>query len=163
MPPGRHHLTVELLGYETAGSWIDAGGSAVSVTARLVPSPIALAALEVRIPGRETETSRARGEGRYVLTSAEIPANTTLTIGELLARRLPGLRHGTRGGCPVLRTRDGVVGLVVLDDQRFYDTCVLQLIRPEDVERIELLPSLAAGLEYGTSAGGGVLVVTTKR
>ncbi|CAN5361576.1 hypothetical protein BH18GEM1_BH18GEM1_03500 [soil metagenome] len=163
IPPGRHRLRVELLGYESAETRVDAGSSPVVIAARLVPSPIALAALEVRISSPETDADRARGEGRYVLTSGEIPQNSTLSIGELLARRLPGLRHGVRGGCPVLRTRDGPVGIVVLDNQRFSDTCVLNLVRPEDVERIELLPGLAAAIEYGRSAGGGVLLVTTKR
>lgn len=162
IPPGRHRLTVELLGYESAEAPVDIREGTVSIAARLVPSPIAMAALEVRISGAETAAGRTRGEGRYVITGQEIPANTTLSIGELLARRLPGLRHGLRGGCPMLRTRDGIVGLVVMDGQRFYDTCVLHLVRPEDVERIEFLPSLAAAIEYGRYAGGGVLVVTTK-
>ncbi|HUP01340.1 MAG TPA: carboxypeptidase regulatory-like domain-containing protein [Gemmatimonadota bacterium] len=163
VPPGPRALTVEFLGYATGNASIDTGNGSVRVAARLVPSPIVMAALDLRVPVREDRESRARGESRYVLTAAEIPPNTTLHVGQLLARRMPGLRHEVRGGCSVLRTRYGEIRLVVLDGQRIYDTCVLHLVRPEDVERIELLPGTSAAVVYGPEASGGVLVVTTKR
>ena len=163
VPTGSHALTVEFLGYDTGEATIDAGTGPVRVAARLVPSPIVMAALELRIPAPEDRESRARGESRYVLTAAEIPPNTILPVGQLLARRMPGLRHEVRGACSVLRTRDGEIRLIVLDGQRIYDTCVLQLVRPEDIERIELLPGISAAVLYGPEASGGVLVVTTKR
>jgi hypothetical protein len=55
------------------------------------------------------------------------------------------------------------VRLVVLDGHRIYDMCVLSLVHPQDVERIEFLPSMAASIEYGEVRGGGVLVITTRR
>lgn len=110
---------------------------------------------------REEAEARSRGESRYVITAEDIP-ETPLPLGQLLERRIPGLRHSISGSCSVLRTRNGVVRLVVLDGQRIYDTCVLSLVRPEDVTRIEFLPSLAASIEYGEVRGGGVLVVETR-
>jgi outer membrane receptor protein involved in Fe transport len=97
-----------------------------------------------------------------VITAADI-SETPLPLGFILERNVPGLRHFVRGNCSVLRTRNGIVRLVVLDGQRIEDTCVLSLVQPADVERIEFLPGLAASIEYGAVAGGGVLIVETRR
>ncbi|MGH7558167.1 MAG: carboxypeptidase regulatory-like domain-containing protein [Gemmatimonadota bacterium] len=140
-----------------------------------VPTPVAAAAVGPRelpadpIPADpidvvlkpEAAEARSRGESRYVITAADI-SEMPLPLGQVLERYIPGLRHEVRGSCSVLRTRNGIVGLVVLDGQRIYDTCVLALVQPEDVERIEFLPSLAASVEYGDASGGGVLIVTTR-
>lgn len=123
--------------------------------------PIPADPIDVRL-GKEEAELRARGEGMYVITAEDIP-ETPMPLGRILERRIPGLRHSISGGCSVLRTRNGVVRLVVLDGHRIYDTCVLSLVRPQDVERIEFLPSMAAAIEYGEVRGGGVLVVTTRR
>lgn len=117
--------------------------------------------IEVVLDKEEAE-ARARGESRYVITAEDIP-ETPLPLGRILERRVPGLRHFVQGSCPVLRTRNGVVRLVVLDGHRIYDMCVLSMIEPQDVERIEFLPSSAAAIEYGEVRGGGVLIVTTRR
>ncbi|MGH7571634.1 MAG: carboxypeptidase regulatory-like domain-containing protein [Gemmatimonadota bacterium] len=109
----------------------------------------------------EKEEARARGESLYVITAADISA-VPLPLGKILERHIPGLRHEVRGSCSVLLSRNGMVRLVVLDGQRIYDTCVLSLVQPEDVERIEFLPSAAASIEYGDASGGGVLIVTTR-
>lgn len=125
-------------------------------------APVVVDAIEVAVPGEEARERRAAGESRYALTAAEIPDHTPLGLGELIAQRMPGVRHERRPGCSVLHTRDGVVGLVVVDGQRFEDTCVLDLVLPGDVERVELLPGLTASARYGRAAAGGVLVITTK-
>lgn len=129
--------------------------------AALPPDPIPADPIDVLVEREEME-ARSRGESRYVITAADI-SETPLPLGRILERNIPGLRHQISGGCSVLRTRNGIVRLVVLDGQRIYDTCVLSLVRPEDVERIEFLPSLAASTEYGEVRGGGVLVVETRR
>ncbi|MGH7565042.1 MAG: carboxypeptidase regulatory-like domain-containing protein [Gemmatimonadota bacterium] len=138
-----------------------------------VPTPVAAAAprelpadpipadpIDVVLEPEEAE-ARSRGESRYVITAADISA-VPLPLGQILERNIPGLRHEVRGGCSVLRTRNGIVRLVVLDGQRIYDTCVLSLVQPDDVVRIEFLPSLAASIEYGDASGGGVLIVSTR-
>lgn len=111
---------------------------------------------------REELEARSRGESRYVITAADI-SETPLPLGRILERNIPGLRHQISGSCSTLRTRNGIVRLVVLDGQRIYDTCVLSLVQPQDVERIEFLPSLAASIEYGEARGGGVLIIETRR
>ncbi|HKY59424.1 MAG TPA: TonB-dependent receptor [Gemmatimonadota bacterium] len=132
------------------------------------PAPVARALPEDPIPAEpidvvlEEAEARSRGESRYVITAEDIP-ETPMPLGRILERRIPGLRHSIQGSCPTLRTRNGVVRLVVLDGQRIYDTCILSLVQPQDVERIEFLPSMAASIEYGEVRGGGVLVITTRR
>ena len=116
--------------------------------------------IEVVVEKEEAE-ARARGESRYVVTAEDIP-ETPVPLGGILERKIPGLRHSIQGSCSVLRTRDGVVRLVVLDGHRIYDMCVLSMIEPQDVARIEFLPSMAAAVEYGEVRGGGVLIVTTR-
>lgn len=127
----------------------------------LPADPLPAEPLEVVVETEKAAT-RARGEGGYVITADDIP-ETPLPLGRILERRIPGLRYVMRGGCSTLHTRAGVVMLVVLDGQRIHDTCVLSLVRPEDVERIEFLPSLAASTRYGDAGGGGVLVIETRR
>ena len=122
--------------------------------------PIPAEPIDVVVEREEAE-ARARGESRYVITRADIP-ETPLPLGKILERRIPGLRHQVQGSCSTLRSRNGVVRLVVLDGQRIYDTCVLSLVRPEEVERIEFLPSLAASVEHGSTVGGGVLIIETR-
>ncbi|HWC06376.1 MAG TPA: TonB-dependent receptor [Gemmatimonadota bacterium] len=116
--------------------------------------------IEVVLEKEEAE-ARTRGESRYVITAEDIPG-TPMPLGRILERKVPGLRHSVQGSCSVLRTRNGVVRLLVLDGHRIYDMCVLSMIDPQDVERIEFLPSMAAAVEYGEVRGGGVLIVTTR-
>jgi Carboxypeptidase regulatory-like domain len=157
-------------------------GDTASVSPRRVPSeplpfeppPVQIARSSRELPEEpipaepidvvleEEAESRSRGESRYVITAEDIP-ETPMPLGRILERRIPGLRHSIQGSCSTLRTRNGVVRLVVLDGHRIYDMCVLSLVRPEDVERIEFLPSMAASIEYGEVRGGGVLVITTRR
>ncbi len=133
----------------------------VAVTPRDLPEdPIPAEPIDVVL--EEEAEARSRGESRYVITAEDIP-ETPIPLGRILERRIPGLRHSIQGSCSVLRTRNGVVRLVVLDGHRIYDMCVLSLVQPQDVERIEFLPSMAASIEYGEVRGGGVLIVTTRR
>ncbi len=134
----------------------------VAATPRELPAdPIPADPIDVVVEREEAEL-RSRGESRYVITAADI-SETPLPLGRILERNVPGLRHFVSGNCTVLRTRNGIVRLVVLDGQRIEDTCVLSLVQPADVERIEFLPGLAASVEYGAVGEGGVLIVETRR
>jgi hypothetical protein len=133
----------------------------VARTPRALPEdPIPAEPIDVVL--EEAAETRSRGESRYVITAEDIP-ETPIPLGQILERRIPGLRHSIQGSCSTLRTRNGLVRLVVLDGHRIYDMCVLSLVQPQDVERIEFLPSMAASIEYGEVRGGGVLVITTRR
>ncbi|MGH7565186.1 MAG: TonB-dependent receptor, partial [Gemmatimonadota bacterium] len=125
--------------------------------------PIPADPIDVVVEREEPEAeleSRSRGESSYVITAEDI-SEMPLPLGRILERNIPGLRYMVRGSCAMLETRNGVVELVVLDGQRIHETCVLSLIQPDDVERIEFMPSIAASIEYGAVAGGGVLIVET--
>jgi hypothetical protein len=133
----------------------------VAAPRALPDDPIPAERIDVVLEEEEAE-ARSRGESRYVITAEDIP-ETPMPLGRILERRIPGLRYSIQGSCSVLRTRNGIVRLVVLDGHRIYDMCVLSMVQPQDVERIEFLPSMAASIEYGEVRGGGVLIVTTRR
>jgi hypothetical protein len=163
LPPGVRRLTIAYLGYVSAETEIRAGPGAVyRVDARLVPSPIAVAALKVTIPSAAELQARGTGEARYVVRAEDIPKSAAITIGDVIQRTMPGVRVNQPGLCPQVFTRSGQVTLVVIDNQVFRDTCVLNLVQPGDVETLEFLPSIAAATRYGRPGSGGVIVITTK-
>jgi len=163
LPPGVHGLTVTHLGYVSAETEIRAGPGAVyRVDARLVPSPIAVAALKVTIPSAAELEARGTGEARYLVRAEDIPKSAAITIGDVIRRTMPGVHVNQPGLCPQVFTRAGQVALVVIDNQVFRDTCVLNLVQPGDVETLEFLPSIAGATRYGRPGTGGVIVITTK-
>lgn len=165
VPPGRHRLNVEYLGYRTADAGLEvSSGARLRVEVRLVPSAIAVAALEVTIPSPEREERRGRGYAGWRLTSEEIPSTLSVSVAELLDRRFAGVTHARSRftACPIIEVRSGRIALVVLDGQPFRDTCVLEHLLLEDIESIEVIPGLAGGVTYGRSGGAGVIVIETK-
>jgi hypothetical protein len=163
LPAGDHRVRVDYLGFESAeGEWPEGFGSRSRLAVRLVPAAVAVAALEVRVPPEAEIEERALGERATILTHEDVRVQDVISVGELISRNVPGVRHYQRAGCPILVTRNGVVGLVVIDGQPFHDTCVLNTIQTTDIERLELMPSFAATIRYGRPGGGGVIVIETK-
>ncbi len=164
VPPGRHRLSVEYLGYETASAEIEVSAEArTRVEVQMVPHAIAVAALEVTVPSTEREERRARGHSGWRLTAEDIPASLTVSVPQLLDR-FAGVTYSRSrvSDCPVIEVRSGRIGLVILDGQRFRDTCVLEHIMPEHIESIEVIPGLAGGITHGRSGGAGVIVIETR-
>lgn len=165
VPAGRHRLNVEYLGYEAATAGVEVSAEArTRVEVQMVPTAIAVAALEVSVPSAEREERRARGYTGWRLTSEDIPASLSVSIPQLLDRRFAGVTYSRSrlSACPIIEVRSGRIGLVVLDGQPFRDTCVLEHVMPEDIESIEVIPGLAGGITYGRSGGAGVIVIETR-
>jgi hypothetical protein len=116
--------------------------------------------VEVEVADPDEEDHKGMGEARYLVRRKDIPDSAAITTADVIARTMPGTRVRP-SFCPQITTRNGVVTLVVIDHQVFHDTCVLNLVEPEDIETLALLPSHAASIRYGAS-GGGVIVITTR-
>lgn len=88
------------------------------------------------------------------------------TIGDGLAGRVPGLIVTSSGGgpgkAPVISIRGGSTPVFVIDDiiSTEFD---FRTLNANDIESISFLKDAAATGIYGLVAGGGVILVTTKR
>ena len=116
-------------------------------------------------PARSGSPSVTHENGAVVLTGAAL----TDGPGSLLATmsgKVPNFHvHRIRGECPEITLRNvgnlrGVVNPhVYVDGTRATDTCVLESLRTNDVERVEVYPqgyTTRAG--YGRHASGLILV-----
>lgn len=95
-------------------------------------------------------------------------------VGQALAAQAPGLevqtdRGGTPGAAPSIRIRGaGSLGtstapLYVVDGYPLQSSDQFDLINPADIESIDILKDAASAAIYGSRAGNGVVIVTTKR
>lgn len=105
-----------------------------------------------------TAVSTLKGES---LTNLPLP-----TVGDGLAGRVPGVIVTTSGGgpgkAPVVSIRGGGTPVYVIDDiiSTEFDFRTLNI---NDIENISFLKDAGAAGIYGLVAGGGVVLVTTKR
>lgn len=179
VPAGPHQLVVDYLGYIRADERIDFGQSErVTASVRLVPAMIAMEALQVRVPVAESpaERDRRRGHTAHVVEAEEIAGFPAMELPEILSWTVPGFdwsMNSTGLGCPLISLRTSGAGLsssalgdrplIVIDGLKFRDTCILDMISPDDIERVEVFSGPAGGAIYGMFGGDGVIVITTKR
>lgn len=162
---GRQELRIESLGYESVTARVEVGPEGrANVEALLVPTAIAVAALEVTVPSHAAAARRSRGFAGWRLASDDIPESFTGSIPELLDRRFAGVTYARSrlSACPVIMVRRERISLVVLDGQPFRDTCVLEHLLPQDLASIEVLPGLAGGIAVGRAGGAGAIVIETR-
>lgn len=108
-------------------------------------------------------------DGRQLITAEEIVQSGSRTAWEAL-RRVGGISmRETSNGEPSsmkLRGRRSLVlddtPLVVLDGVAIRDIRVLQTIRAETIEWIEILNAADGASLHGPMAGGGAIVIRTK-
>ncbi|WP_140939374.1 SusC/RagA family TonB-linked outer membrane protein [Sphingobacterium lumbrici] len=106
---------------------------------------------------------------KFTETDAEIP---TTSVGNLLAGRMPGLYVSTPSGIPGampglrIRTASSWVTaptLFVIDGKVTNDAAEFNNLSPNEIEDVTILKDAATTAAYGARAGGGVMLVTTKR
>lgn len=121
-------------------------------------------------------SSRAGGEnlarsgvlsqgGHIVLEGAALEDGPGSLLGTLMGK-VPGMRVRQRSGqCPQIALRSDVSyqsvhnPYVYVDGARATNTCVLEELRKEDVERVEVYPQgFTQRPGYGTHSGGLILV-----
>ncbi|HUP18700.1 MAG TPA: carboxypeptidase regulatory-like domain-containing protein [Gemmatimonadota bacterium] len=160
VPAGERTFTVERLGYRSMEATVAlTAGEAVEIEARLAPAPIEVQEVSATV---EAAPDMGMGLARTVITADDIPRNSPLSVLELIDRRIPGTRVGrsSASGCPIIETRNGVIDLVVVDGQRFHDTCVLDMVLTTDIRRLEMRVGVSASIEFGHSYGGAIVIET---
>lgn len=102
--------------------------------------------------------------GAVVLTGPALEDGSGSVLGAMTGK-VPNLRVRKTQGCPdiTLRSYVSYVGLsnphVYVDGTRAIDTCVLESLRTNDVQRVEVYPQgVTRRPGYGTHAPGLILV-----
>lgn len=108
-----------------------------------------------------------------VVTAAELEEMRAANVTEVVRRLVPsmvGNAGGRVGEYDRLQSRtinsfvDRRPPVVVVDGVRMGNGAqALDLLRPSDVQRVEILRGAAAGWEYGSSGSAGAILVTTRR
>jgi len=106
---------------------------------------------------------------KFTETDKEIP---TTSVGNLLAGRMSGLYVSTPSGKPgsqpniTIRTASSwnpSPTLYVIDGKVTIDAAEFNNLSPNEIDEISILKDAATTAAYGARAGGGVVMVTTKR
>lgn len=97
----------------------------------------------------------------------------TLSVGQAMVGKMAGVTlqqaGGDPGSAPVIRIRGagsitlGNSPLYVIDGYPTNDGSLFNAIPPSDIENINILKDAASSAIYGSRAGNGVILITTKR
>lgn len=116
------------------------------------------------VAGR-AETDPARGAGSQAVVVSERDLNgRNADLVSVLRNRVAGLQVDNSGSCRtvILRGRRSIFGdnspLVYVDGQRTGDACVLNMLNPGDISRVEVYPQGVPRAPYVSHANGVILV-----
>tara|TARA_B100000929_G_scaffold119743_1_gene94922 strand:- start:29 stop:883 length:855 start_codon:yes stop_codon:yes gene_type:complete len=165
--PGRHMLA--LLTADCRVNW----GSVL-----LIPGVATEASFKLAVPiGTEQEVRREEAERRRsfgrLITREEIERFNPRTLVDVIRRYAPRMVSGASGQVGsttgiTQRAPNSLTGVlepvVVLDGTRMSDAAeTINMIRPGEIETLELLPSSSGGWEFGSSGSAGVIRITTRK
>jgi outer membrane cobalamin receptor len=190
VPPGSYELRAERIGLTTISRQITvAAGQAVEQNFEM--SSQALGLDEIVVTGT-AGASRRREVGNSIaqINTAELPVRAT-TAGELLLSAAPGVEvnlGAETGGATRIRLRgqnsinNDNAPIIYIDGVRIHgeafdrspspdqsnrfanvQSSPLDMINPNDIDRVEVIKGSAATTLYGTEASGGVIQIFTKR
>jgi TonB-linked SusC/RagA family outer membrane protein len=179
-------VTARLIGYKRDSLGVTLRGGFATADFALEANPLHLGELVVTGAGTETEVEKL-GTVRDRIDPALVVRSNEQNLVNALAAKAPNLLVWSSSGDPGASSHiqirgltsiassdgqplfviDGVPvdnttlstgnGSAVLDPNRLID------INPSDIEKIELLKGAASGAIYGSSAGQGVVLITTKK
>ncbi len=140
-------------------------------TRRLGLAALCVAGLAACHPMPRTAATAPRSGDEIVIDSARIVQLGARTAWEAVKRGAPQLNYqeNRRGEPQQIQRRGrsslylGQTPLLIVDGVRISDISALQQIPADQVAVIHVLTGLAATTEYGTRAGGGAIVVETKK
>jgi TonB-linked SusC/RagA family outer membrane protein len=161
-------LLVSSVGYDRQVVNIADGGTFLTI--RLVPSGNALQEIVVSTGYQQIPRERATGSFSHV-SNATLSRRVSTDILSRLQDAVPGLifnkvGNGTAGVNSItIRGRSTISGnpepLIVVDNFPFDQD--ITNINPNDVENVTVLKDAAAASIWGSRAGNGVIVITTKK
>ena len=161
-------LQFSYIGFLPEEFTLDAAQSIISVSLKTD-----LRALnEVVVVGYGTQNRRDLTGSVASVTNRNIQDLPVPNIAEGIAGRLPGVlvqqTTGAPGSAPAIKVRGlGSISadnqpLIVLDGQPLNEGA-LNLINPNDIEKVDVLKDASATAIYGSRGSNGVLMITTKR
>lgn len=184
LPPGRHLVATEYLGYESRTDSVTVfSQETVDIEVRLTTQAIAVEGLVVTARTRFGRTSVATDKRADVFTRAEIEPilSRVQSMGDLLRNmNTPGLRISevmvadasgvmVPGLCVEIGrriTRSGggcsQAAVFVNDVIMPYPDQILTTLDPSVIERIEVLSPIDAQFQFGTAAGNGAVLIYTR-
>ncbi|MDP2958664.1 MAG: carboxypeptidase regulatory-like domain-containing protein [Longimicrobiales bacterium] len=184
LPPGRHLVSTQYLGYETRTDSVTVfSQETVDIEIRLTTQVIEVEGLVVTARTRFGRTSLAFDKRADVITRAEIEPMLARvqSMGDLLRNmRTPGLRISevmvtdatgvqvpglcVEVGRRTTRTAGGCVQAAVFVNDVImpYPDQILMSLDPNVIERIEVLTPIDAQFQFGNVAGNGAVLIYTR-
>ena len=185
VPAGEHTLRVDLIGYgsQELTVTVPPGGT---VLADFEIREDAIALEGVVVTGTAGQARRREvGNAISQIDARDIELTAVTDIGDVLQGRSTGIQvndhSGQVGAASQIRLRgnnsltagnnpliyvDGVrieSNPIGADDEGAQTPSALDMINPDDIERMEVIKGPAATTLYGTEAAGGVIQIFTKR
>ena len=184
VPPGPRQVRVQRIGFAAATSPVTVtAGETVTLDFTIREAPVSLEQVVVTATG---DVRRKEISNSMSTISAEQVANAPVANPQqLLTAQTPGVTILSNSGQPgaggVIRLRGNNSisqtnnPIIYVDGVRIFSgstpvaanarqtTLPLNDIRPEDIDRIDVVKGAAATTLYGTEASGGVIQIFTKR
>ncbi|GAB3978385.1 TonB-dependent receptor [Spirosoma terrae] len=162
--PGRDVLTISAIGYTSQDVTI---GSRTTLTITLVPDIKTLS--EVVVTGYGAQAKRDITGAVATVDSKQLLSVPSTNVGQALQGRVAGVQVGNEnspGGGVMVRIRGfGTINdnspLYVVDGVPTKGN--LNTLNLNDVESMQILKDASAASIYGSRAGNGVVIITTKK
>jgi TonB-linked SusC/RagA family outer membrane protein len=185
LPAGTHIVRAQQLGYGAVSRQITlAGNDTVVVDFELRPTALSLDAVVVTGTAAESRKKEV-GNSMAGISAKEIEAAPVRNVQDIIGGRAPGITVLTNSGQPgaggTIRLRgtnsvsQGNNPIIYVDGVRVYSdnapitpgarqaTTTFNDIKPDDIDRVEVVKGAAATTLYGTEASGGVIQIFTKK
>ena len=185
LPAGTHIVRAQQLGYGAVSRQITiAGNDTAVVDFELRPTALSLDAVVVTGTAAESRKKEV-GNAMTGITAKDIENAPVKNVQDIVGARSPGITVLTNSGQPgaagTIRLRgtnsvtQGNNPIIYVDGVRIYSDnapispgarqapATFNDIKPDDIERVEVVKGAAATTLYGTEASGGVIQIFTKR
>lgn len=168
VPNNLHLLAYSIVGFKSAELLVE-GKSIVDVSLKAVISNLD----EVAVIGYGTQSTRLTSTSMVRIGSEKISNRPVSNVTQALIGHTPGVWlqqvSGQPGTAPNIRIRgngsitSGNSPLYVIDGFPTNDAGMFNSIAPSDIESVDILKDAAASAIYGSKAGNGVIIITTKK
>ena len=191
VPSGPVTVTARLVGYKASSAQVDLSNGSTVQNFSLTDNPLQLGEIVVTGAGTVSEVEKL-GTGRSSVDSLAIVRSAEPNVVNALAAKAPNVEVTSSSGDPgassfiqvrgltTITAQDGqplfVVDGVPIDNTISYNNIASGAlnssaappnraidINPDDIENVEILKGAASGAIYGSRAGQGVILITTKR
>jgi TonB-linked SusC/RagA family outer membrane protein len=190
VPSGPVTVTARLVGYKARSAQVDLSSGSAVQDFNLPDNPLQLGELVVTGAGTVSEVEKL-GTGRSSVDSQAIVRSNESNVVNALAAKAPNVEVTSSSGDPgassfiqirgltTITAQDGqplfVVDGVPVDNSISYNNIASGALNssaappnraidlnPDDIENVEILKGAASGAIYGSRAGQGVILITTK-